>query len=202
MLDGTNYASYSDMSNDTNYSNSSAIVLYEHIYGTVEGKVVLYISLFLVYVVGPLLAIGIVLYENFGGDRQKRTIVNRLMSFGVGNFAVYCLLTGTFRVIRDVCGLLDYRMMVWIISFAHTFKLSGVFFYTEMTICRFLFIVVWKRIKIMDDDFFMRFLGLSTYTISIIILWFCILTNGYDPNDGMLIKLAKEDMAYSGADKR
>merc|ERR1711974_168652 len=104
------------MSNYTNDSNSSAIVLYEHMYGTAEGKIVLYTSLFLVDVVGPVLAIGIVFYENFGGDRQKRTIVNRLLSFGVGNIAVYCVLSGTFRVIRDTCGLLDYRMMVWINS--------------------------------------------------------------------------------------
>ena len=189
------------MSNDTNYVNNSAIMLYEHIYGTTERKILLYISLFLVYVVGPLLALGIVLYENFGSDRQKRTIVNRLLSFGVGNIAVYCVLSGTFRVIRDVCGLLDYRMMVWINSFTLIFKLSGVFFYTEMTICRFLFIVVWKRIKVMDDDFFMRVLGLSTYTITIILPSFAI-PLGYDPNDGLLIKLARENSDYSGANKR
>ena len=201
MFNDSNYWNSSEMANYTNDSNSSAIVLYEHMYGTAEGKIVLYTSLFLVYIVGPVLAIGIVLYENFGGDRQKRTIVNRLLSFGVGNIAVYCVLSGTFRVIRDVCGLLDYRMMVWINSIASIIKVAGLFSYNQMTIWRFLFIVVWRRIKFMDDEFLMRFLGLSTYMISFMISWYGI-PLGFLLNDGLLIKLTKEDMDASATDKR
>ena len=179
------------MLDQTNDPEENANLVYEHLYGTIEGKIVLYVNLFLVYVIGPLLAVGIVIFEAFGGDSQKRTIVNRLLSFALGSLAIYSVITGSVRVARDIFGLLDFQLMVWIQLFAQFWKFAAILFYQQLTISRYLFIVVWKRMKIMDDQFWAFFLTSSTYLIS---LWAmcCTLLTGYQPNFGLLINLAKE----------
>ena len=179
------------MLNQTYDPDENANLLYEHLYGTIEGKIVLYGSLFLTSVIGPLLAIGIVIFETFGGDSQKRTIVNRLLSIGLGNFAVYSVLVGIVRVVRDICGLLDFQIMVWIELFISFWKLPGILFYNQMTVSRYLFIVVWKRMKILDDQFWFVFLSLSTYLISFWTGCFLFMI-GHQVNFGLLINLSKE----------
>ena len=91
--------------------DETAELLYNHLYGSVEGQIVLYVSLFFTSVIGTLLIIGIVIFEMFGGDSQKRTIVNRLLSATLCNCAILGFAFGICRVIRDVHGLLEARLV-------------------------------------------------------------------------------------------
>ena len=66
------------MLNQTAQPNYDAELLYESLYGGTQGKILLYWSIFQFSFVGPVLMFGIVIFEMFGGDSQKRTIINRL----------------------------------------------------------------------------------------------------------------------------
>ena len=182
------------MSNDTqNAENADDLylkneILYEYLYGDFEGKIILYITIFFIFLIGPILMIGIVIFEMFGGDSQKRTIINRLLSGFLGNVAVFGFMTGVSRIIRDSYGLVDSRLGMCIQFTRMGLKNAMYLYYSSMTIWRFLFIVVWKRMKGVQDNFFSTFITLSIYV-------FCVWGNvgkivvGFNPNEPLFIYL-------------
>ena len=86
-------------------------LLYQYLYGGVSGKMVLYSNIVVSSLVGPILMIGIVIYEMLAGDSQKRTIVNRLLSALLINTAIWSFLLGIIKTSRDINGLLDFFLM-------------------------------------------------------------------------------------------
>ena len=64
-----------------------------------------YVLLLIILIIGPFLCVTIVLYENFGSDRQKRTIINRLSSHAFLNIAISSFIWSIIRIIRDNVGL-------------------------------------------------------------------------------------------------
>ena len=85
-------------------------LLYMYLYGATPGKIVLYSDIVVSSLIGPILMFGIVIFEMFGGDSQKRTIVNRLLSAFLINAAIVSILVGISRITRDTAGLLDYNL--------------------------------------------------------------------------------------------
>ena len=88
------------MANLTGAENTE--LLYQYLYGDVSGKIVLYSNIVISSLVGPILMIGIVIFEMFGGDSQKRTIVNRLLSALLINTAIWSFLSGIIKTSRDL----------------------------------------------------------------------------------------------------
>ena len=124
-----------------------------------------------VHIIGPILISGMIAFESFGGDPQKRNVINRLLSLCWANQIMFSLLLGSCRIWRDIFGLIDIRIMTWIEGFAKIFGVAIILFYDEMTILRFLYIVVWKRVIVFDDKFWTLYLSMLTY------LWcFCFIT--------------------------
>ena len=145
--------------------------MYYHLYGDSWSKTFLYLfTIFIVHILGPILNSGIIIFESFGGDPQKRNVINRLLSLCCANQIIFALILGFCRIWRETFGLIDVSIMVWIEGFAQTFAKSIILFYDEMTILRFLYIVVWKRVRIFDDNFWTLYLSMLTY------LWCCCLT--------------------------
>ena len=140
---------------------------HHYLYGGVWSKTGYYISSFVVGFVGSILPSGILLYEQFGGDPQKRNIINRLLSLCLFNQIMLFAIVEICRVCREIIGLLDFSYMLWIDGFGEIFGISTLFFYNEMTIVRFLYIVIWKRVKLIDDGVWAFFLAASTYLISL-----------------------------------
>ena len=89
-------------------------VLYNYLYGDIEWKIILYTTIFLIMFVGPILMFGIVVFEIFGGDSQKRTIINRLLSGFLINAAIFGIMIGVSRIVRDCYGLVDSRLSLFI----------------------------------------------------------------------------------------
>ena len=155
------------------------------------GKTILYVNILLSSLIGPTLMFGIVIFEMFGGDSQKRTILNRLLSAILFNSAILSIIFGISRIARDVVGPFDYNTALFIRISASFFKLATYFFYNTLTICRFLFIVVWKRMKGIQDKFWAYFLCILAYVLS---FWYIteLLLSGFHPNDDLLINLTQE----------
>ena len=165
-------------------------VLYEYMYGGIQGQLILYSSTFLFSFVGPILMFGIVIFEMFGGDSQKRTIVNRLLSAVLVNTAMWSILIGITTIARSTIGLMDYDLALFLRLLAMFLRISISIFYDFLMISRFLFIVVWKRMRGVQDKFWMLFLVITTYVVSFWIVG-CIYLSGTHPNSGQLLPLVK-----------
>lgn len=177
--------------------DNGADMFYNYLYGNLEGKLALYSSLFLSMIVGPALVIGIILYENFGGDRQKRTIMNRLLSWMLANLALFSILNGILRVVRDCYGLIPFDIMLWCNFAASFLKVNMVVFYNVLSIVRYLYIVVWKRMKVIDDDFWCVISVLSTIFVSAALSGYGFMIE-VDPNISFSIKMATHNTTRDG----
>ena len=165
-------------------------LLYQYLYGDVSGKIVLYSNIVVSSLVGPILMIGIVIFEMFGGDSQKRTIVNRLLSALLINTAIWGFLLGIIKTSRDIIGLLDFNFALLLQLSAKLFLNAAYIFYNVLTVIRYLFIVVWKRMRGFQDKFWSSFFCLSAYILS---FWFDIVyvMGGLHPDQDLLIRITK-----------
>ena len=144
------------------------IAIYEYLYkANFASSVFYYILLLIILIFGPFLCVTIVVYENFGSDRQKRTIINRLSSHVFSNIAINSFIWSILRIIRDNVGLLSHSLTASINSLSAVVWISSTFFITELVIFRFLYIVVWRRMKEINDEFWHYILLLSNILISI-----------------------------------
>ena len=171
-------------------------VLYNYLYGDIEWKIILYTTIFLIMFIGPILMFGIVVFEIFGGDSQKRTIINRLLSGFLINAAIFGIMIGVSRIVRDCYGLVDSRLGLFIRVARMNVKIACYMFFFCLTIWRYLFIVVWKRMRGVQDNFFSTFISLSIYAFS---AWFTVakLTIGFHPNQVLFIYLSDKPMTNS-----
>ena len=146
--------------------NEQSELSYLCLYGNTNGKIIFYTQTISCFLLGLFLFGGIIAYETFGGDPQKRSILNRLLSMILSCLLVYEAIKGTARIVRDVGGLLDYNSALWIQFFGSWMKISAVSFYNELTILRFAFIVIWKRMKVINDGLLAFLIAASTLAAS------------------------------------
>ena len=144
--------------------------------------------------------LGIVIFEIFGGDSQKRTILNRLLSACLINAAISFIGLGIMRTIRDAIGVFDYNLGLILRLCLRFFVNSGYIFYNILTIFRYLFIVVWKRMRGVQDKFWSYFICFSVWTFE---MWhICVLfMSNFDANDALIINLALEPVKNATFDK-
>ena len=175
-------------------------VFYNYLYGDTSGKIVLISNLIISSIIGPTLMIGIVIFEVLGGDSQKRTILNRLLSACLINAAISFIGIGIMRVIRDAFGLFDYNIALTLRLFIRFFGNSAYIYYNVLTIFRYLFIVVWKRMRGVQDKFWSYFIWFS---VCVFEMWhICVLfMSNFDANDGLIINLALEPVKNATFDK-
>ena len=169
-------------------------VLYDFLYGDIEGKIILYITIFLITIIGPILIFGIVVFETFGGDSQKRTIINRLLSGLLMNCALLGIIIGVSRIIRDGYGLIDPQLEICIRSAPRMIMIIAAYlYYFSLTIWRYLFIVVWKRMRGVQDEFFSIFITKTIYVFSI---WLTMtrICLGFPPNQNAFIRFTNNSM--------
>ena len=171
--------------------NIESEILYHHLYGDISGKIVLYSNATLSSLIGPILMIGIVIFEIFGGDPQKRTIVNRLLSALLFNTAIWSIILGIILISRDVNGLLNFNLAMLLRLSANFFANVVYIYYNILTIFRYLFIVIWKRMRGVQDQFWSYVFFVSAYSLS---FWFNIvyIMAGFHPNQDLLVYLTEE----------
>lgn len=131
-------------------------------------RIILIIVSFLIQMIGVPLVLGVIFYEHYGSDPQKRTVLNQLLS-GVAMFA----LLGTIVPMNFI----NYRLLFGPIQLPYVtfaffalksgFVISGLFTLNEMVIIRYLTVFVWKKVIPITDGFFFRFLFLLNLLIGL-----------------------------------
>jgi len=106
--------------------------------------------------------LGIIHYEWYGGDPQKRSVGNRLIS----SAAIACLLESSFRQIAIVLlryGLANEMVLEILFFFFLTFLQPAFWFINIHTALRYLQVKVWKRAREINEDVAMRIIVFSVY---------------------------------------
>ena len=152
--------------------------IYNYLYGDLIPRASYYLILGVIIVFGPLLGITMVLFERFGADSQKRTIINRLCSFVFINVSIMSFTWCTLRILRDNFGLLTSKLFEYISIILMWLDISTLLFITEITVFRFLYIVVWRRMKVINDEFWTTVLSKSTYLVVFYLSMVCYVLNG------------------------
>ena len=147
-------------------TNTKLEIYYDELFGNPTAKFAQIVFLTLTYLIGPILLSGIIAYEKYGGDPQKRNIINRLQSLGVASIIMGSIIHGTVFILRELFGLIDFDVMIWIECLFCMFCCNALLFFAEMSVFHLLYIVVWKRVKVINDEFWACFLSTSTSLIS------------------------------------
>ena len=141
------------------------------LYSSLSSKILYSLLLIFTHIVGPILTSGIIYFERKGGDPQKRNVINRLFSMALINQILFSILVGSCRFWRMMFGLISVNVMFWIDCVGYIACINFIFFMNEMTIFRYLHIVVWKRVRGLDDGFWAFFLSAATIGWS---CWQCV----------------------------
>ena len=140
--------------------------LHDSLYGSVPCKIIYIFLLVLTHILGQLALVGIIAYGKRSGDPQKRNIINRLQTFGITNQIIFSTILGLVRVWRELFGLIDLHSMIWIECFSYIAALNFLLFFNEMTVIQVMYIVIWKRVKEINDEFWAFFLSITTTCFS------------------------------------
>ena len=147
-------------------TNTKLEIYYDKLFGNPTAKFAQIVFLTLTYLIGPILLSGIIAYEKYGGDPQKRNIINRLQSLGVASIIMGSIIHGTVFILRELFGLIDFDVMIWIECLFCMFCCNALLFFAEMSVFHLLYIVIWKRVRVIYDEFWACFLSTSTSLIS------------------------------------
>ena len=163
--------------------------VYNYLYGDLIYRVFYFFVIGVVLIFGPILCTTMVLFEQFGADSQKRNILNRLCSYVFVNASILSFLWSLLRILRDSFGLLNWNLFYPISIIFGWLNLSCIMFITEITVFRFFYIVVWKRMKVIDDEFWTSVASKSTYLaiFYIILLYHVMGGKGYDTGQFILV---------------
>ena len=119
--------------------------------------------------------------------------MNRLLSCILINITIECVVRGILRVARDCYGLLPFDIMLWYNLFSIWLQTNAALFYIELSIVRYLYIVIWKRMREINDDFWYAFLVSSTILVSFALSSYLFMTDR-DPNLTVSIKIARHNI--------
>ena len=164
-----------------------------------EAKISYYFLLFVTHIFGPILISGIISFERKGGDPQKRNVINRLFSMALTNAVVFCTLIGCCRSWGIMIGLISSNAMFWIECFGYIICNNVIMFMNQMTILRYLHIIVWKRVKDLDDGFLALMLSNATFGVSI---WQCVYEHTPAVVRMLTFKVSMEYLPESTEEKR
>ena len=117
-----------------------------------------------------MLCTSIVLYERFGGDPQKRTILNQLMSYLCSLMIFLTLLplnVFIFRIaygpIPELVAKLTYFMPKACVGFAALFTLN------EMILLRYTSVFVWKKVPPLNENIFSLIFFVGNLLLAVIL---------------------------------
>ena len=184
-------------------TNATTYLQYFHfhdqLYDNIPAKIIYVFVLFTIHIVGPILLSGIIIFERNGGDPQKRNVINRLFSKTLTNLIIFNIVVGGSKICREVFGLLNFNIMILIEYIGYISVSNTILYSNEMTIIKYLHIIVWKRVKGINDEFWAFFLSAVTLSWS---TWQCIQEHIPNQMKMHLFKISSANFPGPIADER
>ena len=138
----------------------------DSLYGSTLAKAARTFLLFIQHVVGPILIFGIIAYEKKSGDPQKRNIINRLQSLLFGNMILINVILSVWKIFIEIFGLRSFSVIFWLECFINIAFFNVFLLFAEITTIQFMYFVVWKRVKEINDEFWSKYLKNTTTLMS------------------------------------
>ena len=160
------------MTSNTNYSNliPSVICTVNFVQPKINPQhlkifdVCLWTSTVIAWTLGSLLMLGIIHYEKFGGDPQKRSLGNRLISSAVMSLAAYafCWQIVLILIRYDLANLFVYIVLTRCFM---GLALAAIGFVETSVALRYFQVFVWEHIKEINEELAMRSIGITILAI-------------------------------------
>ncbi len=136
-------------------------------------KVFLLAICFIIQIFGNPMCLAIWSYERYGGDPQKRTILNQLTS----DLAWHCILANMTSLATFMFRLTTGPLSTFMASSTYyvsnqTVAISAMLSLNEMAILKFLSIFTWKRLPPINEDFFGHFLRIMNHLVGFLFALF------------------------------
>ena len=117
---------------------------------------------------GHILLLGIVHYEKFGRDPQKRSLPDQIFSFNMVLGVIISIILSNIIIVRTLFGPIGNaitQLRYYFITSLYSIILGS----TETMLFRCLMIFSWKKYAMVNDEFFATFLNLFNFMIGQVI---------------------------------
>ena len=135
----------------------SAIVIFDYM---------MWAATFAAWTLGSVLMFGIIHYERFGGDSQKRSLGNRLISSSAKCLVAFsfCLQLVIILFRYDLSNAFVY---ISLIRCYMVFSVAAILFVEVFVALRYLQIFVWGCVKEINEELAMKVIGRSILLVSV-----------------------------------
>ena len=162
--------------------------VYNYLYGDLIYRVFYFFVIGVVLIFGPILCTTMVLFEQFGADSQKRNILNRLCSY----------VRQCQHFIISLESLKNSQRQLWLVKLETILSHINHIRVAESELCHvhhrnygisILVHCIWKRMKVINDEFWTSVASKSTYLaiFYIILLYHVMGGKGYDTGQFILV---------------
>ena len=132
---------------------------------------------------GHILLLGIVHYEKFGRDPQKRSLPDQIFSFNMVLGVILSIILSNIIIVRTLFGPIGNaitQLRYYLITSLYSIILGS----TETMLFRCLMIFSWKKYAMVNDEFFATFLNIYNLMIGQIICIICFYIGNFSLHNG------------------
>ena len=132
---------------------------------------------------GHILLLGIVHYEKFGRDPQKRSLPDQIFSFNMVLGVILSIILSNIIIVRTLFGPIGNaitQLRYYLITSMYSIILGS----TETMLFRCLMIFSWKKYAMVNDEFFATFLNIYNLMIGQIICIICFYIGNFSLHNG------------------
>ena len=141
--------------------------------------------MYLIGCLGVFSFFGVIHFEKFGQDSQKRSFPDQILSFNLKMFMIISPIYWGIGQIRWLFGPIGYTMAIfryYLTSSLLCFPLG----ITESILFQCLMIFSWKKCAMINDEFFATFLNFTNFTMAQMISVIRLMTGEYKFNKNFL----------------
>ena len=135
--------------------------------------------------------LGVIHYEKFGQDPQKRSFADQIFNFNCIMFMIIWPIIETSAQVRWLFGPVGYSMTI-IKNYLLSCLLCIPLGFTESILFRLLMIYSWRKCAMINDEFFAIFFNVFNFIVVQMISIFRLMTGQFQTNKSFYI--------YSGID--
>ena len=125
----------------------------------------MWMSSFAAWSIGSLLMFGIIHYEKYGGDPQKRSLGNRLISCAVQCLVVFSLCWQLLMILFRY-DLANVHVYMALVRCYMVLTIAAIIFVETSVALRYLQIFVWERVKDINEKLAIKAISRSILLVS------------------------------------
>ena len=152
---------------------------------TIPAKIISFV-IYLIGMLGISSILGVIHYEKFGQDPQKRSFADLIFTFNCIMFMITWPIIETISQIRWFFGPVGYSMTIFK-NYLSSCLLCIPLGFTESILFRLLMIYSWKKCAMINDEFCAMFFNVFNFIVVQMISVFRLMTGQFEMNQSFYI---------------